>query len=68
MTDVTDVIGEAAGKIWHFLNENGEASVNKITVETELNKNDVQRAIGWLAKEGKIDIELKGRVETLTLK
>jgi hypothetical protein len=63
-----DVIGDAAGKIWHFLNEHGEASVNKVTVETELNKNDVQRAIGWLAKEGKLHIELKGRVETLSLK
>ncbi|MGD0958524.1 MAG: winged helix-turn-helix domain-containing protein [Methylomonas sp.] len=63
-----DVIGEAAGKVWHFLNENGEASVNKVTVETELSKNDVQRAIGWLAKEGKIKIDVNGRVETLSLK
>lgn len=63
-----DVIGEAAGKIWQFLSEHGEASVNKVTVETELSKNDVQRAIGWLAKEGKLNIELKGRVETLSLK
>ena len=29
---------------------------------------DVQRVIGWLAKEGKLVIELKGRVETLSLK
>jgi hypothetical protein len=33
-----------------------------------LGKNDVQRAIGWLAKENKLVIELKGRVEMLSLK
>jgi hypothetical protein len=65
---MSDVIGGAAGKIWHYLNENGEASVNKITTETELNKNDVHRAIGWLAKEDKINIATNGRVETLSLK
>lgn len=63
-----EVIGDAAGKIWHFLDANGEASVNKVTTETGLNKNDVQRGIGWLAKENKINIEIKGRVETLSLK
>ena len=63
-----ELIGDAAGKIWHFLDQNGEASVNKITTETGLSKNDIQRAIGWLAKEDKINIELKGRVETLSLK
>lgn len=63
-----DVIGEAAGKIWQFLNAHGEASVNKVTTETGLGKNDVQRGIGWLAKEGKLNIEMKGRVETLSLK
>ena len=63
-----ELIGDAAGKILHFLDQNGEASVNKITTETGLSKNDIQRAIGWLAKEDKINIELKGRVETLSLK
>jgi hypothetical protein len=63
-----EVIGDAAGEIWRFLDENGEASVNKITTETGLGKNEVQRAIGWLAKEDKLKVELKGRVETLSLK
>ncbi|ANE57103.1 MULTISPECIES: winged helix-turn-helix domain-containing protein [Methylomonas] len=65
---MVDTIGEAAGAIWQFLNANGEASVNKITTETGLGKNEVQRAIGWLAKEDKLNIEMKGRVETLSLK
>jgi len=63
-----DVIGEAAGKIWHYLDENGEASVTKVTNETGLGKNDVQRAIGWLLREDKLAIETVGRTETLSLK
>jgi len=65
---MSDVIGEAAGTIWQYLNEHGEASVNKVTTETGLNKNDVHRGIGWLAKEDKLKIEINGRVETLSLK
>jgi hypothetical protein len=63
-----DVIGDAAGKIWHYLNDNGDASVSKVTSETGLGKNEVQRAIGWLLKEDKLNIETVGRAETLSLK
>jgi predicted RNA-binding protein (virulence factor B family) len=69
---MTTTIGEIAGKIWHYLNENGANSVTKvttdITVDTEISKNDIQRAIGWLLKEDKLQIETKGRTETLSLK
>jgi predicted transcriptional regulator len=65
---MSNVIGDAAGKIWQYLETNGPASVTKITTETEINKNDVQRAIGWLSKEDKLLIEAKGRVETISLK
>ncbi|NOU22044.1 MAG: winged helix-turn-helix domain-containing protein [Methyloglobulus sp.] len=67
MTAITE-IGVAAGKIWHYLEKNGSSSVTKVTTDTGIAKNDVQRAIGWLAKEGKLAIELKGRVEMLSLK
>jgi hypothetical protein len=63
-----DSIGDAAGKIWHYLDKNGAASVTKITTETGISKNDVQRAIGWLLKEDKLAIENHGRTETLSLK
>jgi len=63
-----NIIGDAAGKIWQYLDQNGSASVTKISTETGINKNDMQRAIGWLLKEDKLSIEVKGRIETLSLK
>lgn len=62
------VIGDAAGKIWKYLDKNGEASVSKVAKDTGLGKNDVQRAIGWLAKENKLNFDINGRTETLSLK
>ena len=61
-------IDDAAGQVWRFLDKNGSTSVSKLTNETGLNKNDVQRAIGWLLKEDKLIIEAVGRTETLSLK
>ena len=62
-----DSIGKSAGAIWKFLNKNGPTSVSKVSTETGINKNEVQRAIGWLAREEKIIIEQKGRTETISL-
>lgn len=64
---MSNSIGDAAGIIWTFLNENGPASVTKITTATALGKNDVQRALGWLAREEKIRIELNVRTEIVSL-
>lgn len=65
---MSSIIGAAAGKVWEYLSNNGPSSVTKITDETGINTKDVQRAIGWLAKEDKVSIEAKGRVETVSLK
>jgi hypothetical protein len=63
-----NIIGDAAGKVWEYLEKNGPSSVTKVATETGLNKTDIQRAIGWLAKEDKLLAEMKGRTETLSLK
>lgn len=61
-------IDTAAGIVWKYLHDNGSASVTKIATETEIQNKDVQRAIGWLAKEDKLLIEINGRVEIISLK
>lgn len=61
-------IGESAGKLWAFLAENGACSPSKIERKSGISKTDLQRAIGWLAKEDKLVIEVNGRMEILSLK
>ncbi|MGZ4990924.1 MAG: winged helix-turn-helix domain-containing protein [Methylobacter sp.] len=65
---MSNTIGDTAGIVWNYLDKNGPSSVNKVTTETGINRNDVQRAIGWLCKEDKLLIEMVGRAETLSLK
>jgi hypothetical protein len=67
MSAITE-IGIAAGKLWQYLEKSGPSSVTKTTTDTGLGKTEIQRAIGWLAKEDKLVIEMKGRIETLALK
>jgi hypothetical protein len=63
-----DLIGVAAGVVWNYLDVNGATSVAKMTKESTLDVKVLQRAIGWLANEKKIKIEMKGRTETISLK
>jgi hypothetical protein len=65
---MSNTIGDTAGIVWNYLDKNGPSSVNKVTTETGINRNDVQRAIGWLCKEDKLLIEMVGRAETLSLR
>lgn len=65
---MADSIGSAAGKLWKYLDKNGASSATKIAKDTKLDAKNVQRAIGWLAKEGKLTIEMNGRTETIALK
>ncbi|PHS68750.1 MAG: hypothetical protein COB23_08580 [Methylophaga sp.] len=65
---MADKIGAAAGKLWKYLDKNGASSATKIAKETQLDAKIVQRAIGWLAKEGKLSFKTKGRTETISLK
>ncbi len=60
-------IGLAAGKIWQYLDEAGEASPSRLASATGLSAKEVQRAVGWLAREGKLLIETDGRTELFKL-
>jgi len=61
-------IGVAAGKVWHYLNEKGEASPSKIVQDTGMPNDLTQRAIGWLAREDKLHIEKTKRGERIRLR
>ncbi len=64
---MSDIVGNAAGVIWKYLDKNGATSVAKLTRETKIDEKNIQRGIGWLAQEGKLSIEIINRAETVSL-
>ena len=49
----TERIGSNAGLIWAAL-DNGEMEVKSLKKATKLTEKDLNLALGWLAREGKI--------------
>ena len=50
------VFGINAGKVWDTLKSNGPLSADAIAKATKLKAKDVFGALGWLGREGKIEI------------
>ena len=49
-------IGAAAGAIWHALDANGEMTLAKLKKEAAADVSLFDWAIGWLAREDKIEL------------
>jgi hypothetical protein len=56
-----DLIGDTAGVVWHYLNDNGRSTLTELTKEIDAPRDVVMQAIGWLAREDKIAIEEEAR-------
>lgn len=52
---------ETAGKAWRFLGQNGETSVSQLSKAMKEKDEMVLQAIGWLAREDKINYATKNR-------
>ena len=64
-----DQIGATAGAIWHALNEQGPLTLAKLTlVLKDHPKEMVLHAIGWLAREGKLEVTDASRTKKFALK
>lgn len=61
-------IGDTAGLVWKYLHGRGEANLTQLKKGVRADPNLVLQAIGWLAREGKLRIEKKGRFVTYALK
>ena len=61
-------IGETAGKVWKFLDEKGEASLTQLKKGLKADPNLILQAIGWLAREDKLQIQKKDRYIIYSLK
>lgn len=54
-TNLTTKIGNDAGKIWKVLETRGTFDVSDISVLTQIDERDAYSALGWLARENKIE-------------
>lgn len=61
-------ISELAGIIWRLLDEKGPLSLSKIKSATEADDFHAAAALGWLAREDKIDITKSARSIKVSLK
>ena len=64
---VTDQIGMTAGEVWHALSENGGMSLAKLVKTIDAPRDLVMQAVGWLARENKVQIVEQKRVKTISL-
>ncbi len=61
-------IGETAGKVYRALETKGAMRVSQLKTETQADTFTLHAAIGWLAREGKIDFQKKGRSIVIALR
>lgn len=50
-------IGMNAGKVWQLLSDNGKWSYGNLKKKSGLKDKDLGAALGWLAREDKIEFE-----------
>lgn len=62
-----DKIGEVAGEVWDFLEDNGETSVSAVTKGVDAPGTKVYMAVGWLAREDKLEFVDKKRGNAVRL-
>jgi len=60
MTYMED-LGETPGKVWEFLRAHGKVSLSALEKGVDAPRAMVYMAIGWLAKEGKVQMEHEER-------
>ena len=54
-------IGNNAGLVWNALNANGKMTETKLKKETGLASAEFFAALGWLAREGKLNVVVETR-------
>jgi len=59
--DTIDEIGATAGDIWRWLRDRGKVSVSAVEKGVNAPRRQIHMAIGWLAREGKIELAEENR-------
>jgi hypothetical protein len=61
-------VGENAGLVWKTLHQKGSQTASNLRKLTGLDDKDLCLALGWLAREGKIDFHSVKRSTMIDLK
>jgi hypothetical protein len=69
-TDVLghEQIGFVAGDVWLYLSDNGQSSLATLKKEVNTTPELLCAAVGWLAREDKLDFEVTGKTVKVSLK
>ena len=59
---------ESAGKIYNYLSDKGEVTINKLRKDMDLDDNFTYMGLGWLSREDKINYQKKGAHTKISLR
>ncbi len=66
--DINSEVGETAGKVWHLLNDQGPLTLPQIRKKLNGSADLLNLAIGWLAREDKVEIQSEKKSLRIQLK
>jgi hypothetical protein len=66
--EVRDQVGTTAGKVWHMLNDSGPQTVAQLKKKLNGTGELLSFALGWLAREDKINISQEKKSFTVSLR
>jgi hypothetical protein len=61
-------VGETAGRIWHLLNDEGPQTIAQLKKKLNGSGEVLSFALGWLAREDKVDITQEKKTVKVALK
>jgi Mn-dependent DtxR family transcriptional regulator len=63
-----EVVGQTAGRVWELLKKNHEMTISQLPKALKQKDTVVYQAVGWLAREDKIEYHTKGNKTVLSVK
>jgi len=65
---MNDAIGEMAGNVWNTLNDKGNLTLARLKTALKADPFVLDAAIGWLAREDKVEVTKAKSSITISLK
>jgi DNA-binding HxlR family transcriptional regulator len=66
--EINAQVGETAGRIWHLLNDEGPQTFSQLKKKLGGSPELLSFALGWLAREDKVDIMQEKKTLRIALK